>query len=164
MFLLDLPFLLRLGEINFWHTQSTHAVFSFSSFLKVGEPHFWSPRRVWSRWRRGVSTLYLPGEFELRMVQCLRKGRGAQQARNQLPWAMLPSAILTSYPVSRKLDHLGWHLIPFPEFWQYGLIDCDQLYTCLNTVISSNNSWAIFQYTYSTCQVSIVFQLHVSFD
>ncbi|KAK2462866.1 hypothetical protein APHAL10511_005064 [Amanita phalloides] len=32
------------------------------------------------------------------------------------------------------------------SFWQYGSMDWDLLYSCLNDVIFSNKSWAIFQY------------------
>lgn len=32
------------------------------------------------------------------------------------------------------------------SFWQYGLMDWDLFYTCLDAIIFANDSWAIFHY------------------
>lgn len=36
------------------------------------------------------------------------------------------------------------------SFWQYGIIDWELFYSCLRSVISSNEDWAVFRYEAAT--------------
>jgi hypothetical protein len=43
-----------------------------------------------------------------------------------------------------------YEALMFIGFWQYGLIDWEQLYECLGTVISAEGDWAVFEYNENT--------------